>query len=185
MKDALIIIDMQNDVVHEMLPFAKDVVPKIGEVLNACRKAGKPVVHIVRAHRADGSDVERFRLKKFEDGPFLVEGTEGEEVIEELYPLDGEYIVKKRRFSGFFQTDLDMLLRRLKVDSVVIAGVQTPNCIRATAVDAVCLDYDVVVLSDATASATEETQSVNLKDMENMGVTVKKSDECLRVGEMT
>jgi len=172
MKDALLIVDMQKDVLERMLPFGKAAVPNVRQLLEAYRKAGKPVIHIVRVHRPDGSDMDKFRIGKFMQEPFLVKGTEGVEVIDELAPIDGEYVVEKRRFSGFFQTDLDMLLTRCGVGVLVIAGVQTPNCIRATAVDAVSLDYDVVVVSDATASANEETQRVNLKDLENMGVRI-------------
>ncbi len=78
----------------------------------------------------------------------------------------------KRRWSAFFSTDLDLVLRRLGVRSVVLAGVQTPNCIRATATDATSLDYHCVVLSDATASGTDEVQQANLFDMSKMGVEV-------------
>ena len=77
----------------------------------------------------------------------------------------------KRRMSAFMNTHLESLLRRLGIDHVVLAGVQTPNCIRATATDAVCLDIPrVTVLADATASDTAEVQGANLFDMRNLGV---------------
>ena len=86
-------------------------------------------------------------------------------------------MVTKRRFSAFFQTTLDMTLRRLGVQRVVLCGVQTPNCIRAAAFDAVSLDYEkVVVLEDATASANEEIQAQNIRDIRNIGVEITSVD---------
>ena len=82
-------------------------------------------------------------------------------------------MVLKRRFSAFFQTTLDMMLRRLGVERVVLCGVQTPNCIRAAAFDAVSLDYpEVAVLEDATASASPQVQDANIRDIRNIGVKV-------------
>lgn len=82
-------------------------------------------------------------------------------------------MVIKKRFSAFMHTNLESLLRRLGVQHVVIAGVQTPNCIRQTAFDAVGLDFpDVTVLEDATASAVPEVQDANLYDMRNVGIHV-------------
>lgn len=84
-----------------------------------------------------------------------------------------DYVVIKKRFSAFMHTHLDALLRRLGVENVVICGVQTPNCIRATAFDAVSLDYpQVTVLSDATASASSSVQASNLEDMRHVGIKV-------------
>ena len=79
--------------------------------------------------------------------------------------------------TGVARVDLDLVLRRLGVKSVVLAGVQTPNCIRATAADATSLDYHCIVLSDATASASDEIQNANLYDMSMMGVSVMTVEE--------
>ena len=87
-KPALLIVDMQNDFVLEGKPLrvtgARDVIPKIQAVLAAFRQHGLPVFHIVRVHRADGSDVEITRQELFRRSPFAVEGTPGAAVIDEL-----------------------------------------------------------------------------------------------------
>lgn len=86
-------------------------------------------------------------------------------------PRPNELTLVKKRFSAFFATPLDLILRRLNVERVVIAGVQTPNCIRATAFDAVSLDYaQVTVLADATAAANEAVHEANLSDMRGVGI---------------
>jgi len=67
---------------------------------------------------------------------------------------------------------LDLLLRVLSVTKLVLAGVQTPNCIRATAYDAIALNYEVIVVSDATQASNQLVHEINLKDMENIGIGI-------------
>ena len=84
------------------------------------------------------------------------------EVIPELKVCDKDYVVPKRRYSGFFQTDLDILLRELGVKTVVMTGLHTHMCVRHTSADAFCLGYDVVVAREATDSFTEEDYKAGL-----------------------
>lgn len=172
-KTALLIIDMQKDVLKKLAKGEMHVVPKTQEALKKSREKGLPVLFLVRVHRKSGVDVELFRSPLFQETPFLVEGTEGADIIDELKPLPTEYIVAKRRFSGFFQSDLLLILMRLRVTSLVICGVQTPNCIRCTVTDAVAYDYHVTVLEDATAAQTQAIHQANLQDMQNMGVQIQ------------
>jgi nicotinamidase-related amidase len=96
----------------------------------------------------------------------------------EEFCVDNEdYIVVKPRFSAFFGTELDALLRRLGVDTLLMAGTTTPNCIRTTAYDAIALEYNVAVARDCTSSATEEIQRVNLEDMARIGVQLIDSKD--------
>ena len=166
------IIDMQNDVVEKMLPFAKNIVDNISKILEKFRSKQLPVIHVMRVHKPDGSDVESFRMDSFKKDPFLVYGTDGAEIISELSPRDGELIADKNRFSAFFGTDLAKELREKKIDTLYLVGVQTPNCVRHTAVDAIGHNFNVYVVSDATASKTEQIQKSNLEDMGNMGVNI-------------
>ena len=73
-------------------------------------------------------------------------------IFPEIAPRDGEIVIKKHRYSAFYGTDLEIILRGLGVTTVVIAGVSTDNCCHATARDALFRDFRVVVLADATAS---------------------------------
>lgn len=181
-KTALLIIDMQNDFCLPQAPFAVkgalQVAGQIKKALEACRLWGLPVVHVVRRYRADGVDVEITRLPAFleKDGAFMAD-TKGTQIIGELKPVKGEYVVIKRRWSAFFQTELDLLLRRLKVNHIVVAGVQTPNCIRSTVWDANSLDYQVTVLTDGTGAADPDVHRANLFDMQNIGIQLMTVDE--------
>ena len=171
---ALLIIDMQRDFVTAGSPLrvegAAATVPVIAELLRFCRQRGTTAIfHIVREYDPSGLDVERCRLEQFCRVPGAVRGTPGAEIVPELRPLPGEMVIVKPRFSAFFRTKLDLCLRRLGVDSLLIAGTQYPNCIRATVTDALSLDYRVTVLTDCCSARTPEIAEANLTDMRNLG----------------
>ncbi|WP_321505888.1 isochorismatase family cysteine hydrolase [uncultured Methanoregula sp.] len=175
-KAALLIIDMQNDFVLEGKPLkvagAPAVIPKIQAVLAEFRKRTLPVIHVLRVHRKDGSDVEIIRRDRFAKVPFAVEGTHGAAVIDELAPLPGEYILKKTRMSAFIATELDLMLRTLGVTTLVVCGIQTPNCVRTTVFDGIAYNYPVMLVDDATGAASDEIHRANVRDMQNIGIQV-------------
>ena len=123
---AILVVDMLNDFVTGALTCdrAKAIVPATAELLDAARKAGVPVIFCNDAHIA-GIDRE---LKIW--GDHAIAGTKGAEVIPELKLSDKDYVVPKRRYSGFFQTDLDILLRELGVDEVFIDKASGKNADR-------------------------------------------------------
>lgn len=149
---AVIVVDMLNDFVTGALGCdrAKAIVPATAELLDAARKAGVPVIFSNDAHIA-GIDRE---LKLW--GDHAIAGTKGAEVIPELKLSDRDYVVPKRRYSGFFQTDLDILLKELGVKTVIMTGLHAHMCVRHTSADAYCLGYDVIVAKEATDSFTQE-----------------------------
>lgn len=184
-RTALVIIDMQNDVAHaDGRLFIRDAAHRaetMARVLTAFREARQPVIHAVRSHRADGWDVERFRVPNFEnDRGFLIEGTWGIQPLDRLTPEPGEPIVVKRRFSAFMGTELDLLLRRAQVTKLAVMGASLPNSPRATMFDAVCLDYDVIAVEDGLATGSEETRMANLADLQAIGIRVATADEMIQ-----
>jgi len=182
---ALLIIDMQNDFVLEDKPLrvagASAVIPKIQSVLAGFRKRNLPVFHIVRVHRKDGSDVEIIRRDRFLQVPFAVDGSAGAAVIDELAPLPGEYVLKKTRMSAFLGTELDLMLKTLGVTTLVVCGIQTPNCIRTTVFDGIAYNYPVVLVSDATGAASDEIHQANVRDMQNIGVRIANAADVDRL----
>lgn len=179
--DALLIIDMQKDFVLPGAPVcirgAQATVPAIRRLLERFRARNRPVFHVIRAYRADGSDIEWSRLAGFLEQPYLLAGTEGCAIVDELMPLSGEYQIIKPRYSAFMQTELDLMLRRLHVDEVVVCGTQYPVCIRATLMDALALGYRAVSVTDATSAQTPEVAASNIADLTNMGVLCRTVDE--------
>ena len=149
---AILVVDMLNDFVTGALTCdrARAIVPATAKLLDAARAAGVPVIFCNDAH-IPGIDRE---LKIWGDHALV--GTKGAEVIPELNLCSKDYVVPKRRYSGFFQTDLDILLKELGVQTVIMTGLHAHMCVRHTSADAFCLGYDVVVAKEATDSFTEE-----------------------------
>jgi nicotinamidase-related amidase len=155
---AILVVDMLNDFVTGAIGCdrAKEIVPATARLLAAAREKGVPVIYCNDAHRP-GIDRE---LQIWGDHALV--GTPGAQVIPELAPTDKDYVVPKRRYSGFFQTDLDILLKELGVKTVIMTGLHTHMCVRHTSADAYCLGYDVVVAKEATNSFTEEDYQIGL-----------------------
>ena len=157
-KTAMIVVDMQNDFVASgaamETPAARAIVPRLAEVLNICREAQIKVIYTAHVHRRDGCDMGLFDdlHPPIANRAALVDGTPGVDIYPELAPAPGEHVIKKHRYSGFFGTDLDIILREWGVDTVIISGTTTENCCHATARDAMFRNYRVVFLSDATAT---------------------------------
>ena len=151
-KPAIIVVDMLNDFVYGALTCdrGKAIVPATARLLEAAREKGVPVIFSNDAHLRN---IDR-ELTIW--GDHAIAGTPGAEVIPELKLSEGDYVVPKRRYSGFFQTDLDILLKELGVQTVVMTGLHTHMCVRHTSADAFSLGYDVVVAKEATDSFTEE-----------------------------
>lgn len=175
MKSALLIIDMQNDFLlpgaPAEVPGAIKIVPVAQKLLDFCREKKITVFHVIRQYRYDGTDIENFRRGEFlQNARYLLPGTPGAEIISELKPVEGEFIIVKPRFSAFFSTELELMLKPIKIDDIVICGVQYPNCIRATALDSVSYDYSTTVITDATAGADDEIELSNIRDLRNIGV---------------
>lgn len=172
---ALALIDMQHDFVSPRgaacVAGAAATLPVLRELLCLARAEGWPVIHVIRSHRADGSDVELYRREAFLQGRGIcVAGTPGAGIMPELAPLPGETVLHKTRFSAFLFTQFDALLRRLGVSTLVLGGTQYPNCIRATAVDALARDYHTIVVTDACSAQSEEVAAHNIFDLSRMGV---------------
>lgn len=179
-KPALLIIDMQNDFIRAgsdmQMPGGEHIIGNIRYVLDVFREQELPVFHVVRVHRSDGSDVEIFRRELFKNKPFAVEGTHGSEIIDELRPRKGEYVIRKNRMSAFMNTDLDLLLRSLGVTSVFVTGIQTPNCIRTTVFDAAAFGYQTLLVDDAVAARDPGVHKANREDMANIGTIIVKTE---------
>ena len=158
-KYAVLVVDMLNDFVTGALKCDRGlrIVPKTAELLNGCREKGIPVIFCNDAH-LKGIDHE---LKLW--GDHAIAGTEGAEVIPELQLCEKDYVVPKRRYSGFFHTDLDLLLKKLGVDTVIMTGLHTHMCVRHTSADAYQLGYNVVVAKDATDSFPQEDYDYGIK----------------------
>jgi nicotinamidase/pyrazinamidase len=163
-KQALVIIDMVNDFVKEggalyVGDAGLRVIPVIADLLQRARAEKWPVIYLCDQHTSADSEFEMFPSH-------CLMGTEGGEICVELAPLEGEIIIPKRRYSGFFGTDLDLTLRELGVSELVLTGVCTNICVLYTAADARMRHYKVKVLKDGVASFDEKAHQFALQEME-------------------
>lgn len=156
-KTAFIVVDMENDFVAPGAPLetpaGRAMVPSLKRALACCRQHGIPVIYTTHAHRPSGCDLGRFADNALiGQSKALVDGTPGVAIYPEIAPHVDDIVISKHRFSAFYGTDLEIILRGLGVTTVVISGVTTENCCHATARDALFRDFRVVFLADATAT---------------------------------
>jgi biuret amidohydrolase len=156
-KTALLVIDMMNGFLKPGAPLeirkGRELIPKLNTLISVCRDKGIPIVFIVHAHRKNKCDIGLFsefvpEMEKFS----LIEDSPDVDVYGEIDRRDEDVLVIKRAFSAFFGTDLDHVLRVNGIETVIICGVATHSCCEATARDARHRNYNVVFLSDGTAT---------------------------------
>lgn len=184
---ALLIVDMVKDFTDPeglvFYPQNREILPRIKTVLETCRESGVLIVFLQHCNRKGKFDRKAANMR-----PNCIEGSGGEE-IDSMLVVDEEkdYVIKKRRYSGFFGTDLDLVLRENGVKNVLVVGTKTNCCIRATITDAFYLDYDGYVISDCVATNSEVVNQVHLEDINKYLGTVIDSQELfrrLREGEL-
>jgi nicotinamidase-related amidase len=164
-QKALLVVDMLNDFVLEgaplRIPAASDIIAAIKRRIGNARNRGIPVVHICDAHDPDDREFEVWP-------PHAVAGTRGAEVVDELKPAAGDIRVAKKRFSGFYQSELDEALSRLGASHLMVTGLVTNICVLYTVADARCRDYRVTVFRDSVAALDPESHAFALKQMEEV-----------------
>lgn len=179
---ALIVVDMQNIWVHprgaRYLPASEDIVPRISELRRFCHSKNIPVFYLHTTKRKDLADVGIFAdLKPQSHDPgdewSNFEGTPGAEIYEPLKPAADDILVKKFRYSGFYGTQLENLLRAMGRDTIAITGVATNVCCDSTARDGAMRDFKVLLLSDCNASFSWEEHDATLKNFaQHFGVVM-------------
>ena len=151
-RRAVVVVDMINAHLTAgsvlEVPRARDIVPALQARLRAAREASVPVVYVVDRHDAGDSDLDDW-------GNHAIEGTPGAEVWPALAPHEGDRLVTKPSYSGFFRSTLQKTLEELAVDTLVLTGCATELQLMTTAADALQLGYAVEVPADAHAGTNE------------------------------
>ena len=176
-RTAVIVVDMQNDFGSPNGMFElsgidttqiRAVVPTIAGVLAAARQAGIKIIYLKMGFQPDLSDASRpdapiWRVHEGRhvgetvtapDGSssrVLIHDTWNTEILDELRPETGDIVIKKNRYSGFYETELHETLQRLGITDLIVTGCTTSVCVESTIRDASFRDYRCVLLSDCTA----------------------------------
>jgi nicotinamidase-related amidase len=185
-KVTLFVIDMQNFAVHpdygwgpvlrksypEIYRYFSDrlsdhVIPNIQRLLDFFRQRKLQIIYFtVGSFLPDGKDFLRMRRNASSKGVIPTIGSKGSpdhEIIKQLSPKRGEVVLNKVSQGAFTSTGVDLILRNLGVDTLILTGVHTNNCVETTARQAVDLGYQTVLVNDATAAFDQESQDASLR----------------------
>jgi nicotinamidase-related amidase len=199
---ALIVVDMQRDFIEPDGAFGELGIdlsmyeksrPRLAALLAAARLNGTLVVHLQNTalpKRMSDSPVQiRFNFRMHEEARrqgaplrYTIPGTRGHEFTKDFAPLPDELVVRKYRSSGFWGTNLDMLLRSNGINTVVVGGCTTEGCIESTARDAMFNDYYVVIPEDCVASDDRAQHDASMLLMRHR-FDIAAGDEIGRVWE--
>jgi len=162
----LLVIDMQRYFVDPagaaFLPGAQAILGNVRSLIEAFRAAARPVIYTRHVHHPGGFDLGILGQWW---GDSILEGTPDSGIYPAIAPLEGEKVVAKHRYSAFYDTDLQTILRALKVEDLALCGVMTNLCCETTARDAFLRDYRIFFLADATATSSEEMHLASLLNL--------------------
>jgi ureidoacrylate peracid hydrolase len=175
---AVLVIDMLNDFLEPegAMPLleGRRLFEPIGRLLGAARTGGMPVIWICDEHSPADREFEKRSVH-------CLKGSWGAEIVADLGRKAEEIRIPKTRYSGFYQTDLEETLRRLRVDHLILAGVVTNICVRSTAHDAFFRDYRVVIPVECVAATSEREQESTLYDLDTHYATVVDLEDVLAI----
>lgn len=165
-KSALLVIDMQKFFLDPSSPTytcgSQAIVPNIKRLITAFREKNRPIIYTKHVHDPNLSDAG---IMEWWWAGMILEGSPESEVCADISPLAGEKVILKHRYSAFYNTDLETVLRVLKIEDLVITGVMTNLCCESTARDAYYRDYRVFFMADATGAMCEEMHTASLLNL--------------------
>jgi nicotinamidase-related amidase len=177
---ALLVVDMQRFFLDPLSPTftigGPPIIPNIANLIRKFREARRPVIYTCHVHQADGADAG---IMKWWWAGMCIEGTSESLVHDDIEPRPNEKIVYKHRYSAFYNTDLETILRGLKIEDLVITGIMSNMCCESTARDAYFRDYRVFFPADATGTVTEEMHLATLLNLAFGFVYVTKTEKLL------
>ncbi len=179
---ALVIVDFLQDFFDpeiwpdSLIPKARTtLVKKTNQLVEFCRDKQIPVIWFKQAFKPDLSDA--FPHMRRSSKKYTISGTDGCEILPELDVLPKDLILFKSRFSAFFRTDLEPLLKKLKTEHLILAGITTAWCIRSTAVDGYQRDYEIIIAKDCTQAFTETDHLQSIRAMDGYIATALSNNE--------
>ena len=201
---ALLVIDVQNGFVskggsYDLLGMEtsnyREVIPKICDLIILCKNFSIPIFYtqavresseidlLTRSHKILPKSKEE-RIKK---KPICVRETWDAEIVDEIKPSEGDHVVIKRRDSAFYNTEIGVWLRSLNIDTLIFCGIDTSICVETSLRDAFNIGYDVVLISDATASNNKkhyESTLENVKGYYGIVMDIKELSQCVPLSQL-
>lgn len=190
-RTALLVMDLQNDIIHQEgkgagAGFARmvresGILDRTAALMDACRKAGVPVIHVVVQFREGYPEIGRTTrmFGGIRKAGSLREGSWGAEIHAAVCPLAGEPVIPKRGISSFHGTDLDTILRVRGATDLILTGVATNFVVEGTARHAADIGYRVLIARDCCASGSVEQHDFALDQILPLLATITMSDEII------
>jgi len=180
-RAAVLVVDMLNEFLEPggemVLLEGRRIIEPLNQLLEEARQMGMRVIWLCDEHpRPDDKEFDK-RV------PHCRAGTWNASIIDAMDVAPGELRIAKRRYSGFFGTDLDLRLREWGVQQVIVTGVVTNICVRSTVHDAYFLGYDVFVPEDCVSATSDREQASSLYDIDTHFGDVVTSDELIAAGK--
>ena len=183
---AVILIDMINAVAkgngppYNVPPNRQGVIDNFVRLVAHCREVGTPLIYITTYRRADNSDAPKTVTDAGGGGgAAMLEGTPAVEVIDELAPQEGDYIVVKPRFSAYYGTNMEGILKSLGTETILVGGISTQRSVEGTARDAKNRDTQCVVVSDCCTAGEEDVHQMTIEHVLPLLVQVRNTDEAI------
>ncbi len=175
MKKAIIVVDMINDFVTGKIGslHAQKIVPNIAALLKKARKQGITVIYLRDAHMVNDKELGIW-------GQHAMKDTQGSEIIPELNPEKNDIIIEKKWYSGFVDTELPAILKKMGADTLIFVGVSTDICVQNNVGHAYFSGYRTIIPQDCTASIDEAAHEQALKYMKSIyGAEITTSEKVL------
>ena len=197
---ALLVIDVQNGFMsnggsyHHLgmkISNYQDIIPKLKELISICRKHNVPVFYTQAVRESSGIDLltrshrilPKAREERIKKRPICVRGTWDAKIVDGIKPTNKDHIVIKRRDSAFQDTETEVWLNSLKVNTLIFCGIDTSICVETSLRDAFNRGYDVILISDATASSNVRHYKTTIEHVKEYYGLVMKTREMEKLME--
>jgi ureidoacrylate peracid hydrolase len=191
---ALLVIDMQNGFVskggsYDLMGIDTstylNIVPNIKSLIQVCRSSKIPIFFTQAVREGSGIDLltrthrilPKSREERIKMRPICVRGTWDADIVDELSPLTQDHVVIKRRDSAFQDTEIEVWLRSFGIDALIFAGIDTSICVESSLRDAFNHGYDIILISDATASSVGKNYNSTMDNVRDYYGLVMKLEE--------
>ena len=196
---ALLVVDVQNgfmskggsyDLLGMRILNYQTIIPKLKELISLCRKYNVPIFYTQAVRESSGIDLltkthkilPKSREERIKKRPICVRGTWDAKIVNEVKPTNKDHIVIKRRDSAFQDTETEVWLNSLKINTLIFCGIDTSICVETSLRDGFNKGYDVMLIADATASANirhYKTTIEHVKEYYGLVMKVKEFKEVL------
>lgn len=200
---AVLVIDVQNGFMsnggsyHHLgmkISNYQDIIPKLKELISICRKHNVPVFYTQAVRESSGIDLltrshrilPKAREERIKKRPICVRGTWDAKIVDEVKPTNKDHIVIKRRDSAFQDTETEVWLNSLKVNTLIFCGIDTSICVETSLRDGFNRGYDVILISDATASSNfrhYKTTIEHVKEYYGLVLTAKEMEKLMEANK--